>query len=239
MSSLFGREQVEVPLAAGPVVVGRATPCRAGEVGDPFGRRQVAVRAAPRMEPEPGALRRTGPGGEGRLEPGVTVGDVIGHDVDERPDAKGQGFGDERFGLLEGAEGWIDRSVVGHVVAAIGEGRDIPRREPDGVDPEVAQVGEAGTHAREVAGAVAVAVGEAADVDLVDDRVAPPGGVVGHAGLGGAVAGDAGDGRFGHCGSFERFGGSSGPRPQRARVARQRSASYGIMQELDKRLSNE
>ena len=108
-------------------------------------------------------------------EPLVLVGHVVGDDVDDRADAEGEGFGDQRLGLGERAERRIDRPVVGDVVAAVGERRGVPGVVPDGVDAEVAEVAEPGAHAGEVADAVAVGVGEAAHVELVDDGVAPPG----------------------------------------------------------------
>ena len=83
---------------------------------------------------------------------------------------------------VEVAEERVDGAVVGDVVAAVGHRRGVPGGEPDGVDAEVAQVGQAGADAGEVAGAVAVRVGEAARVDLVDGGAAPPvvAGAVGH-----------------------------------------------------------
>src|SRR5215470_5832125 len=81
---------------------------------------------------------------------------------------------DERLGVGDGAELRIDVAVVGDVVPAIRHRRGVPRSDPDGVHPEVAQVAEPGADAGDIANAVSVAVGEAADVDLVDDRVSPP-----------------------------------------------------------------
>ena len=105
----------------------------------------------------------------------MLVGHVVGDDVDDRADAEGEGLGDQRLGFGERAERRVDGAVVGDVVAAVGERRGVPRVVPDGVDAEVAEVAEAGAHAGEVADAVAVGVGEAAHVELVDDGVAPPG----------------------------------------------------------------
>ena len=82
-----------------------------------------------------------------------------------------------RVGVVEGAEDRVDVAVVGDVVAGVGLRRGVEGREPDGVDAEGAQVGQARGDAGEVADAVAVAVGPRARVDLVDDRLAPPGGV--------------------------------------------------------------
>ena len=115
-----------------------------------------------------------GPGGERRLEPLVLVGDVVRNDVDDRADSERKGFLHEQLGLGERSEVGVDRPVVAHVVAAVGERGRVEGGEPDGVDAEVAQVPEPRAHAGQVAGAVAVAVREAAHVDLVDDGRAPP-----------------------------------------------------------------
>ena len=60
------------------------------------------------------------------------------------------------------------------VVAVVLLGREVERRDPERVDAEVAQVGQPGRDAGEVPDAVTVGVGEAADVDLVDDGFRPP-----------------------------------------------------------------
>ena len=106
--------------------------------------------------------RRAGPAGERRLEPGVRVGAVVGHDVDDDPDAQRVRLRDQRLGLGQGAEDRVDVAVVGHVVAGVGHRRGVPGAEPDRVDAERGQVVQAGPDAGEVADAVAVAVGEAA-----------------------------------------------------------------------------
>ena len=77
----------------------------------------------------------------------------------------------------------VDVAVVGHVVAGVGLGRRVERVQPDGVDAEVGDVGQPRPDAGQIADAVTVGVGEAADVDLIDDGVAPPGRVRG-AGVG-------------------------------------------------------
>ena len=87
------------------------------------------------------------------------------------------GARDHRVGIGERAEDRVDVAVVGDVVARVGLRRGVERREPDGVDAERAQVGQARGDAGEVTDAVAVAVGPRARVDLVDHRLAPPGGV--------------------------------------------------------------
>ena len=131
---LFGREKVEIPLARSPVGVLRPSPGRAGEVGRPAVRNLAAVLAPTRVEPEPCAFWRPGRGCECRLEPGVLVGNMVGDDVDDSPDAQGSSFDYQPLRFVERSECGIDSSVVGDVVSAVGQGRDIPGREPDRVD---------------------------------------------------------------------------------------------------------
>ncbi len=166
---LLGGEQVEVPLA-----VRHSGPGGAGELRRPVVGREFAVLAAARAEVEAGALGAAGARRQGVLEPGVPVGDVVGHDVDDDADAERGGFGDQLLGLVEGAEGRVDGTVVGDVIAAVDHRGGVPRCEPHGVDTEFGEVGQSRSDAREITCAVAVAVGEAARVHLVDDGIAPP-----------------------------------------------------------------
>ncbi len=81
---------------------------------------------------------------------------------------------DEVVEVGEGAEHGVDAAVVGNVVAGVGLGRGVERVQPDGVDAKVVDVRQAGADAGQVAHPVAVGVGEAADVDLVDHGAPPP-----------------------------------------------------------------
>jgi hypothetical protein len=171
---LLGGEEVEVPVAGVAVGVLGAGPRRSAEVRDPAVGRLVAAGTPAGPEPEPGPLVAARCRRQRRPEPGVLVGHVVGDDVDDRPETDGAGLGDDLLGLGERAEGGIYGPVVGDVVAAVGPGRRVPGREPEGVDAEVAQVVQAAAHAGEVADAVAVPVGERPHVDLVDGRTAPP-----------------------------------------------------------------
>src|SRR6202011_2848671 len=94
---------------------------------------------------------------------------------------------DPRVGVGEGAEGGVDGAVVGHVVAGVGPRGRIPRAEPDRVDAEAGQVRKPGADAGQVTDAVAVAVGEALHVQLVDRGTAPEAGVGGLWGHGSSV----------------------------------------------------
>ena len=92
----------------------------------------------------------------------------------------------------------VDVAVVVDVVAAVGERRRVERaRARRRRSPSSSRYGTFGGDALEVAEAVTVGVGEAARVDLVDRRLAPPVGVGGEVGTGqGCQRGGVGQRRF-------------------------------------------
>ncbi len=172
---LLGREEVQVPRRLLPVAVGgQPLPGRPAEDGPPVVRGVGTAGPVAGAEPVPVALDRAGAGREGPPKPRMLVRGVVGDQVQDDPQAEAMDLGDEGLRLGEIAEEGGDVAVVGDVVAAVGERRRIPGRDPDRVDAEVGQVGESRPDALDVPDAVAVAVGEAADVDLVDDGVPPP-----------------------------------------------------------------
>ncbi len=81
---------------------------------------------------------------------------------------------EEFFEVVERAVDRVDVVVVGDVVAVVPQRRRIEGQQPDRGDAEVLQVVELAGQPVEIADAVAVAVGEGADVDLVNDRVLVP-----------------------------------------------------------------
>src|SRR6266487_4582892 len=108
-------------------------------------------------------------------EPRVLDRGVTGDHVEQDAEAALVRRGDELVEVLERAELGVDRGVVRDVVAEVGERGGIDRREPEGVDAEPDQVVEPLDDPAQIADAVAVRVLERARVDLVDDRVLPPG----------------------------------------------------------------
>jgi len=105
----------------------------------------------------------------------MLVGGVAGDEVEHHADAELLRLGEEGAQVLVGAVARGDAVEVGHVVAGVAEGGDEAGVQPDGVDAEVAEVGELLDDAAEVADAVAVGVAEGLRVDLVEDGVLEPG----------------------------------------------------------------
>ena len=174
-------EQVQVPLARRPVGLGHPRPGVAAEDRAPVVRRQLAGLAPPRRGRRTGA-RSGEPGrrGERGPEPRVLAGGVVGHEVDEHPQPEPAGLGEQRVGVGQRPEDRVDVAVVGDVVARVVLRRRVERRQPDGVDPELGELGQPGHDAGQVAEPVAVGVGERARVDLVDHGGAPPRRGLGH-----------------------------------------------------------
>ena len=106
----------------------------------------------------------------------MLVAGVVEDQVEDDPDPSPVRLGDEPIEVRLGPEQRIDRPVVADVIAEVESGRRVDRRQPEGVDAETgpAQVVEVVDDTRQVADAVAVAVGKAARVDLVDDATLPP-----------------------------------------------------------------
>ena len=104
----------------------------------------------------------------------MLVRGVVGNEIENDADATLARFGDQPVECGERAELRIDIAEIGDVVAEIRHRRGIERRNPDGVDLQPAQVIEATPETFEIADAVAVAVLERAQIDLIDDGAAPP-----------------------------------------------------------------
>ena len=142
---------------------------RPGDPGGPGPRRRRGGRRATSTSPAGVVAGRTG-----LQEPRVLVAGVVGHPVDDDPEAAVVGLGDQAVEVGEGAEQRVDVAVVGHVVAEIGHGRGVERRQPQGVDAQPGQVVEVAADPVEVADPVAGGVAERPRVDLVDDGGLPP-----------------------------------------------------------------
>jgi len=86
------------------------------------------------------------------------------------------GLGNEPIEIVLRAEHRIHALVVRDVVAAVEAGRRVDRRQPDRIDAQAvrSQVVEMVDDPGQVADPVAVRVGEAPRIDLVDHAALPP-----------------------------------------------------------------
>jgi len=105
----------------------------------------------------------------------VVAAGVVGHQVDDHPQPQLVGARHQGVGVGQGAEQGVDGAVVGHVVPRVVHRAGVERRQPQRIHAEFDEVIQAGGDARQVTDAVAVGVGPAARIDLVDHGAAPPG----------------------------------------------------------------
>jgi len=120
----------------------------------------VALRvipARPRL-PEPGMLHRR----------------MVEHQIEQHPHTARVGAVEKTPEIIKRSVFRRDAGIVRDVVATVRIRGRIVRREPERPDPQIAQVVESVDHARKVADAVAITVGETARIDLVEHCRLPP-----------------------------------------------------------------
>ena len=108
-------------------------------------------------------------------EPGVLDRRVAEDQVEQDAEAAFVGCRDELFEVGQRAELRVDGGVVGHVVPEVGERRRVDGGEPEGVDAEPREVVEPLRDTAEIPDAVTVRVLKRPWIDLIDDRLLPPG----------------------------------------------------------------
>jgi hypothetical protein len=96
------------------------------------------------------------------------------HLVDDDFQAVAMRFSNQFVKILERAEHRVDRAVIRHVVTHIGHGRFEEGRQPDRVDAERGDVGDAARDAGKIAAAIAGRILERPGIDLIDHAAAPP-----------------------------------------------------------------
>ncbi len=164
---LLLQEVVEIVLAAARLPV----PGRAAEHRQPVvGRRPVLLWIGPDVPVGLGVVAAAA----ALLEPRMAVRGMRVHLIDDHPQPEPMGFGQQAVEVGEGAEHRVDVAVVGDVVAEVLHRRGEERRQPDAVDAETGDIRELAGDAGEITDAVTVGIEEAARIDLVDDRAAPP-----------------------------------------------------------------
>ena len=164
---LLGQEGVIVILPGRLVELPRA----AAELGQPVVRHAaIRLRIAPDVPVAFGIVAR----GAALDEPGMLVGGVVRHEVEDQLQAVVMRGREQRIEIRHRAEQRIDAGIVGDVVAEIGHRRGEDRRQPDRVDAERFHIRQPPQDAGEIADAVAIGVLKRARIDLIEDAVAPP-----------------------------------------------------------------
>ena len=163
---LFG-EQMQVVHIRRRVILPRGP----GEPGAPV----VGLFAVLSLPPDVVIPLGIFPGGTALYEPPVFVGGVIDDQVHHYFDPAFMRRRQHPVKILHRAELVHDRLVIADVVTVVVVGRLVDRGEPDHVDPKLLQVIQLRRDPVQVADAVAVAVHEAAGIDLINNTFFPPG----------------------------------------------------------------
>lgn len=121
-----------------------------------------------------GALGRSGAGGKSGFEPGVLVGRMVGHDVDDDLDAARVSRGDHVIEVVKRAETLVDIAVVRHIIAAIDKRRWVKRAQPDGLDTQSLKIVHLLGNARDIAQTRTSRVLKRARVDLINRGIGHP-----------------------------------------------------------------
>ncbi len=128
---LFHIEQMQVILPGTLIEL----PGRAAKPARPvIGRTTIRSRVAPDV---PVAFL-VGAAGTRLLKPGMLIGGVIGHKVQDDLEVALVGLVQQGVQVLQGSEERMDIGVIANIIAKIGHGRWIDRREPDGINAEPA-----------------------------------------------------------------------------------------------------
>src|SRR5471032_2537694 len=104
----------------------------------------------------------------------MLVGGMIGDKIEQHLQAQFVRMCHEPVEVAERPEHWRDGAIVGDVVAEVGHGRWVDRRDPYGVYAKRAEVVQTRRDARKIANAVTVFDLERSRIDLVNHASLPP-----------------------------------------------------------------
>ena len=164
---LYISEIMEVILATADIIA----PGRAAEMGLPvIGRRAIGLRISPDIP----VCFRVIASLPAFLKPGVLVRAVGQNEVNDDFKAQLMRSGQHRPEIIKRAEHWINITVICDVIAVIFHRGFEKGRQPDGINAQGGNMVQPGCNARQVANTIIITVAEAARVDLVYYRPAPP-----------------------------------------------------------------
>src|ERR1035441_2520510 len=111
-------------------------------------------------------------------EPGMMVRGVIRHEIEDHSKTAEMNLCQQAVEILHRSKDRIDAAIIQHIVAKIGHGRRVDRRDPDGVNPKPHKVIKPLKNPFQIANPIAVAVLKRARINLIDNAVLPPGGLL-------------------------------------------------------------
>ncbi len=167
-------KDMEIPLAGGSIRVRDPRPCGAAEDRLPVVGRKLAVLAQAIAEHIARSLGRARSRGQGRLEPLVLLGGVVGNQVNNDAQAQVVSSGNQCLSLSKRAEHGVNVAVIRHIVTGILLRGAIERRQPNCVNAQIGNGGKPADNACQVAHSITISIGKRSWINLVNDRVTPP-----------------------------------------------------------------
>ena len=105
----------------------------------------------------------------GSLEPRMQITGVVQHQIQNHPHVLAVGRREEPVKGRQVAQIGMNSREIGDVMAAIPQRRWIDRRQPERLHPKPAQIGQPRSQSLEIPRSVTVAIGKAANDELVNN----------------------------------------------------------------------
>ena len=107
-------------------------------------------------------------------EPGMLVGAMVQHQIQNDGNVPLLCLGDQRIHILHGAEHGVNGAVVGNIIAVVHLRGRAHRRHPDAVDAQFLQIVQPGNDSLQISHAAAGGILEALGINLIKYRRLPP-----------------------------------------------------------------
>ena len=104
----------------------------------------------------------------------MLVRSVVDHQLADDAQAAPVRLAQKRLEIPQRTVNRVDARVVGNVVAVVAQGGGIKRQQPESRDPKILEIIQALGQAAKIPDPVPVAVGKAANVDLINDGIFVP-----------------------------------------------------------------
>src|SRR6266446_1628789 len=104
----------------------------------------------------------------------MLIRSVVQNQFDDDSHSSVVSCGEECLEVFKQTIAWVDCGIVRNVVAIVSQRRRKERQQPDDIDPQLLQIVQLLHETREISNAIAVAIAESADVQLVNDRIFVP-----------------------------------------------------------------
>ena len=165
---------MQVPLTRGAIWVSGSSPGGTAKDRLPVVGRKFTVCSLAFAEHEAGTFFTAFSGSKCFHEPGVLRRAVVGNQVNNDLEAQAVSRGLESIEVCKCAKERVHVTVVGHVITSILLRAGHKGGEPDGVNTEFFELGQARSNTGEVTNSITIRIREGTGVDLVNNGGTPP-----------------------------------------------------------------